>query len=38
MENIRKVAKDYGKEEAKIKRENIQIIKALIELKGNEID
>ena len=38
VENIRKVAKDYGKEEAKIKRENIQIIKALIDLKGNEID
>ena len=38
VENIRKVAKDYGKEEARAKREELDVIKALLELKGKDID
>ena len=38
IENIRKLAKDYGKEEAKIKREELEIIKALTHLKGKDVE
>ena len=38
IENIRTLAKDYGREEAKVKREELEIIKALIHLKGKDVE